>query len=431
MFRQYSDHIFSEKLQRIDAILNKYPEASDWVLEDLASGKDARGAKGMTAEEVLRAALLMQIEDLTYRQLEFHLVDSIAMRAFVHVPDGVKYSDSTLQANIKAILPETWQKIHLLTVMDARDSGLEKGRTVRMDATVVETDIAYPRDSQLLVDCLRVITRIVGWMKGKNLIINLPYTHKKAKSASLAILNAKNEEEREQIYLPLILGSGDVWKQINKIIEMLEKEKETLKSVIKRIAKLEHVRDHLEAILAQTIGRVIDKVKVSSSDKVISIFEEHSNIIIKSRRETEFGHKLFITTGKSNLVIDCEIEKGNPADADKFMDLLDRVRDVYGKYPRETSADGGFASAENVEEAKEVGVTNVCFNKRCGLEISEMCKSKAVFNRLARFRAGVESNISALKRGYGLTRAVWKGLVGFKSYVWSAVVAYNFMLLAG
>ena len=112
------------------------------------------------------------------------------------------------------------------------------------------------------------------------------------------------------------------------------------------------------------------------------------------------------------------------------MDLLDRVKDVYGKYPRETSADGGFASAENVEEAKEAGVTNVCFNKRCGLEISDMCKSKAVFKRLAKFRAGVESNISALKRGYGLTRAVWKGLEGFKSYVWSAVVAYNLMLLA-
>ena len=231
MFRQYSEHIFSEKLQRIDAILNKYPEASDWVLEDLASGKDARGAKGMTAEEVLRAALLMQIEDLTYRQLEFHLVDSIAMRAFVHIPDGQKYSDSTLQVNIKSISPVTWQKIHLLTVMDAKDSGLEKGRTVRLDATVIETDIAPPRDSQLLVDCLRVISRIVAWMKGKNLLINLAYKHKKAKSVSLAILNAKTAEDRETLYLPVIVGSGDVWKQIPKIIEMLEREKETLKSV--------------------------------------------------------------------------------------------------------------------------------------------------------------------------------------------------------
>ena len=430
MFRQYSDHIFSEKLERIDSILNKYPEVADWVLEDLASGKDARGAKGMTAEEVLRAALLMQIEDLTYRQLEFHLVDSVAMRAFVHISDGVKYSDSTLQANIKSISPATWQKIHLMTVMNAKESGLEKGRTVRLDATVVETDIALPRDSQLLVDCLRVITQIVAWMKGKELVINLLYKHKKAKSASLAILNAKDADEREQLYLPLIVGAGDVWKQIPKIIEMLNNAKESLKSVAKRIDKLAHVRDHLEAILAQTIARVIDKDKVLSSDKVISIFEEHSDIIVKSRRETEFGHKLFITTGKSNLVIDCEIAEGNPADSDRFMDLLDRVKDVYGKYPRETSADGGFASAENVEDAKEAGVTNVCFNKRCCLEISDMCKSRAVFNRLAKFRAGVESNISALKRGYGLTRAVWKGLDGFKSYVWSAVVAYNLMLLA-
>ena len=89
--------------------------------------------------------------------------------------------------------------------------------------------------------------------------------------------------------------------------------------------------------------------------KNILIFEEHSDVIVKSRRETEFGHKFFLTTGKSNLVIDCQIADGNPADSERFMEMLHRTKAIFGKFPSETTADGGFASAKNVELAKGGG----------------------------------------------------------------------------
>lgn len=430
MFRQYSEHSFSEKLQKISKILDLHPEIADWVHSDLVKGKDPRGQKGMSAEEVIRAAILKQIQDLTYQELEFQVADSQATRAFIRVPDGVSYSDSALQSNIKRISPETWQRIQKITVIYAQSVDFEKGRTVRVDSTVVETNTAYPIDSKLITDCLRVASRALHRMKHYGIKDALKFSHKKGKKLQLAILNARGFEAKKEHYYDLVVGAGDVWRQLPLLIAKCQEKLQAEPMLSKAIAELKHIQHYLEPILAQTIARVFDEKPLAATDKIVSIFETHADIIVKGGRETEFGHKVFFTTGKSNLVIDCEVEEGNPHDSEKFIDALERVQAIYGKYPRQVTADGGFASQENVYDAHELGVKDVCFNKKVELEPEEMCKSKAVFRRLTRLRAGVESNISALKRGYGLFRATWKGLEGFKSYVWSAVVAYNFMLLA-
>lgn len=430
MFRQYSEHSFSDKLQKIAVILDLHPEISDWVHSDLSAGKDSRGAKGMSAEEVIRAGILKQIQDLTYQELEFQIADSQATRAFIRVPDGISYSDSALQENIKKISVETWQRIQKITVGYAKTIDFERGRTVRIDATVVETNTAYPLDSKLIVDCLRVASRVIHRMKETGLKERLKFTYKRAKKLQLAILNSRGADAKKVQYYDLIVGAGDVYRQLPCLIDLCEAEIQKEPRALKMVAELKHIYLYLGPILAQTISRVFDGKPVDAKDKIVSIFEDHADIIVKGGRDTEFGHKVFFTTGKSNLVIDCEVEAGNPHDSEKFLDALDRVKEIYGKYPRQVTADGGFASQDNVYEAHELGVKDVCFNKKVDLEPEEMCKSKAVFKKLAKLRAGIESNISSLKRGFGLTRANWKGFEGFKSYVWSAVVAYNLMLLA-
>jgi len=112
LFSQYTEHSFSEDLARLSDLLDSHPEANDWVLQDLADGKDARGSKGMSAEEVLRAAILKQIRQWSYRELECHLRDSSDAEAFVRVREGRRYSDSTLQAKINAVRPQTWERIN-------------------------------------------------------------------------------------------------------------------------------------------------------------------------------------------------------------------------------------------------------------------------------------------------------------------------------
>jgi len=111
--------------------------------------------------------------------------------------------------------------------------------------------------------------------------------------------------------------------------------------------------------------------------------------------------------------------------------MLDRQKDIYGRYPLKAALDGGFASKDNLKAAKNRGIKDVCFAKKRGLEVLDMCRSQWVYQRLRRFRAGVESVISWIKRSLGFARCNWKGLRSFGSYVWLTVVTANLRILAG
>jgi hypothetical protein len=121
------------------------------------------------------------------------------------------------------------------------------------------------------------------------------------------------------------------------------------------------------------------------------------------------------------------IEASNPADSEHFLPKLNHHIGFYGEAPRQTDADGGFASRHNLGEAKALGVRDVAFHKKAGLRVMDMARSNWVYRKL---RAGIESDILCLKRGYGLARCIWRGLDHFRACVWSSVVAYNLALFA-
>ena len=125
----------------------------------------------------------------------------------------------------------------------------------------------------------------------------------------------------------------------------------------------------------QTQRRVLGGEKVPASEKVVSLFEEHTDIIEKGARESIFGHKLYVTIGKSSLILDALLVQGNPADSQQVEPLLRRQCQLYGRYPRQASFDGGFASLNNLKWAKEEGVQDVAFAKKCGLTIENMVRS--------------------------------------------------------
>ena len=192
----------------------------------------------------------------------------------------------------------------------------------------------------------------------------------------------------------------------------------------------EHYLALIERVIHQTRRRVIDGESVPAGEKLVSLFEPHADIIVKSRRGVQYGHKLNLTSGRSGLILDVVVEAGNPADAVRFKPMLDRHIALYGKPPRQAVADAGYASLDNLKQAKAIGVRDVAFHSKRGLAIEDMVKSKWVYRRLRNFRAGIEAGISCLKRAYGLARCTWRGLDHFKSYVWSSVVAYNLSLFA-
>ena len=195
-------------------------------------------------------------------------------------------------------------------------------------------------------------------------------------------------------------------------------------------AEFRHYRPLIERIIAQTERRVLQGEAIPANDKIVSLFEPHADIIVKGGREVQYGHKLNLTTGRSGLILDLVIEAGNPADSERFLPMLNRHIGFYGEAPRQTAADGGFASRHNLGEAKALGVRDVAFHKKAGLRVMDMVKSNWVYRKLRNFLAGIESDISCLKRAYGLARCIWRGLDHFRAYVWSSVVAYNLALFA-
>ena len=183
-------------------------------------------------------------------------------------------------------------------------------------------------------------------------------------------------------------------------------------------------------IIAQSERRVLKGEAVPASEKLVSLFEPHADIIVKGGRDVQYGHKLNLATGKSGLILDVVVEAGNPADAERFLPMLDRQIARCGAPPRQTAADGGYASRDNLKQAKARGVQDVAFHKKCGIAVADMVKSPWVYRRLRNFRAGIEAGISCFKRAYGGARCTWRGLDHFKAYIWSAVVAHNLVLFA-
>ena len=194
--------------------------------------------------------------------------------------------------------------------------------------------------------------------------------------------------------------------------------------------KLERAVRILGKVIDQTERRVFKEEKVPASEKIVSFFEDHTDIIVKGRRDTEYGHKVFLSGGASTMILGCLIVRGNPADSDQYQSLLEQHKEWFGRMPRQVTADGGFASKDNLIFAKEHHVKDAVFAKRRGLSVLNMAKSTWVYKKLRNFRAGIEAGISTLKRAFGLDRCTWSGWDGFKRYVWSSIVSYNLLVLA-
>ena len=427
IFSQWSDHRFSSELQEISKILDECPEFIGLVASDLSKNnkQSGVGAHGMTAEQVLRAAILKQQNKWSYETLEYQCEDSIDTRSFLRLDFEESYRTSCLQDNISKISATTWVEINVGIIRYAAANSLEKGRTVRIDATVIEANIHDPSDSSLLYDCLRVADREFKKLRKKTrTAYYIPLGIKAIKTLLLTVQYAKDAAARLIPYKALLKAGKYLLSTLGLIIARF-------KGAVKiKLATLKNIHELLPLIIAQTTKRVIKGESVPVAEKIVSIFESHTDIIKKGKRDTEYGHKVFITAGKTGLVTDCQLVQANPSDSEFFIDLIERQKEILGRVPRQVTADGGFASEDNVYDAKDLGVKDVCFSKAPGLAIEEMTSSKWVFQKLRRLRAGIEGIISVLKRAFGLNRATWKGVSGFGAYVHSGIVAYNLTLLA-
>jgi IS5 family transposase len=423
----WPDHQLGEELREISKILDQNPEISDLFLQDLCDKVSSKkGAPGMSPEQVLRCAILKQIRQFSYQQLAFHLADSFSAKVFCRLPFGYTPGHSVLQENISRIQTSTWQQVNRRLVGWAAENQLEKGRKIRIDATTVESDIHHPMDSELLYDGIQVITRLLMACEpitGKGFTDH----RRRAKRRRLAILNHRGKK-RKEAYRDLL----KVARKTESYGQAVLKDEALRDDPVYQdlVDKLQHYLELHGKVIDQTQRRVFQGESVPAVEKVVSIFEEHTDIIQKGGRETVFGHKIFLTCGRSSLMVDCVIVRGHPRDATWTKTLLKRQKDLYGRMPRQASLDGCFASKDNLKWAKKQSIRDIAFAKKCGLKIEQMAHSSWIYQQLRKFRAGIEGCISTLKRAFGLRRCNWKGWDHFQQYVQLSVVSFNLVVLA-
>lgn len=436
------DH--AKELEAMSRVLDNNPTVAELVLQDLRrasrSATALQGAGGLSADQVLRILVVKQMNGFSYRELAFHLADSHSYRTFCRlgITDKVP-TKSSLHANLKALQPATLEAINRVFVSAAQKAKVETGRTVRTDCTVVESNIHEPMDSELLWDCVRVLTRLVGRARkvlGPTQVVFGNRT-RRAKRRRKEIFHAKKAEDRQRAYRDLLGVTAEVYRCGLATREILGK-KEVLNGLdfwaaltaSGIAADLDRFLPLTQRVMDQTQRRVLEGQSVPAGEKIVSIFEEHTDIIRKDNRETLYGHKICLTGGASSMILDCKVLEGNPADSTLAKTMIDRQVEIFSRPPRQVVFDGSFASKANLSALKAAGVEDVAFSKGRGLEISDMVKSSWVFRRLRDFRAGIEGNISFLKRIFGLDRCTWRSWSSFQSYVWGSILSFNLLVFA-
>jgi len=189
-----------------------------------------------------------------------------------------------------------------------------------------------------------------------------------------------------------------------------------------------------EQVFDQARRRVVEGEAVPADEKLLSLFETHTDIICRGKKGSavEFGHKIAVGTGRSGLVTFYEVLDGNPGDNETLPRALAEHERLLGRVPERLTGDRRFYSRDNEEKALAAGVAQVALPKPGVLSRARAAFQKSKwFRRLMRFRAGIEGNLSTLLRGFGLKRCLWRGWQSFQSYVGLGVLAYNMRLLAG
>ena len=416
------EHEICDYLDRVNSWLSQHAEVLDWVTEDLyPDSPPPDGRRGMPCDQVLRAALVKQYRHCSYRELVFLLKDSLSFQHFTRVDPLDVPSKSALQATIAHIQPATWERMNQLFVQDMMDCGFEAGDRLRIDSTVAESHILSPIDSKLLYDAIRLMTRILKRLKKEGIEVDYVDHRRRAKRRWYAAHCARTDDSRSKHYKMLLKDCDEIRCSLFEALEILKKQG----CQQFWITQIEDLLPLVARVMDQTIRRVMDGESVPATDKIVSMFEPHTDIIKKGGRQVQFGHKINLTTGSSGLVMDVVIEEGNPADRSRLLPMLERHETIYGCLPSAVAADGGYASTDNLSSAKSMGITHVAFHKRVNLTVEDMTGDDWLYRELRNFRAGIEAGISYLKRCFGLKRIFWKGWNHFQASIHLSIFTHN------
>jgi IS5 family transposase len=396
-----------------------------------------RGRPGTTAEIILRMMLLKHFRDWSFEDLTREVRANLVYREFTRIGGGKVPDDKTMGRLARQLGPEVVEKVHQRVVEIALEKKVASGRKLRVDTTVVETNIHYPTDSSLLGDGVRVLTRV---MKKVSEVAGQVGTALRDRSRSiklkvLAIARAsRNKSESgkqklEQAYVQLLEATSRVVGQAKKFSqEITEGIKRGNRKLLKKAKRqLDEMIPRVQQVLRQTRQRVLHG-NTRTEGKLLSVFEPETEVIRKgkAKKPNEFGKLVKIQEAENQLITHYEVLEKRPADSTLLIPSLQQHIQQFGQAPQALAADPGFFSAANEAAAEKMGVKRVSIpsNGTPGKQRKERQK-KRWFKKLQKWRTGCEGRISVLKRRHGLQRSRYKGLCGIKRWVGFGVIADN------
>jgi transposase, IS5 family len=433
-------------LQAISDFLNDQQQIVEQVRRDLARGlkKAKSGRRGLTSQQVLRSFILRRVKNWDYRELRERIADGMTLRQFTefhcrHVP-----KHHAFHRDFNRLTPDTLRAINDLIVQAAVDLGIEDGSKLRVDTTVVETDIHHPTDNTLLWDVVRVITRLVG--KLANALKRR--RHKgfcnrtraaRRRMQEIQRMTSRQRQGRQTIVYRALIGIAEqVVENARTVLQ--DTSTASSKDIFADLAvaglreEIEHYCGLGARVINQARRRILDGEQVANDEKIYSIFEPHTDLIMRGKVRTphEFGHKVFLAESAKGLITQYKILKGNPSDAIYVAPSLKCHKKAFGHAPDVYGADRGFFSEQNVAACARSGVSVVSIPQRGGKKTAEreVYEKSAAFKKGQRFRAGVEGRISVLARGRGMKRCRAEGGERFELWVGAAVLANNLMVIA-
>jgi len=423
-----ADKLWDPTLRRIDALLDD-EALVDRVAEALARRhpeSQRRGRLGTPAAVVLRMLVLKHLRDWSFDECEREVRGSLVYRAFCRI-DGERVPDAKTLIRLAHLLDEPVLKdllAHL--VMRGRARRVVQGRRLRVDTTVVETNIHYPTDATLLADGVRVLTRTLRRL-GEQVrqrtravgrrVFEIAQRSRTAGPRVSPKVRAQSKARMKRLYQELMGIARAVVRQAEGVLAPARDRKSA--------AQLPAIIDLLRRVVAQTRARIL-RGNTRFPGKVVSLFEPHTEIIRKGKlaKPTEFGRLVKIQEAEAQFITDYAVCERGQADRALWAPSLDRHIALFDHAPQLAVADGGFASRSNERAAQDRGVRHVVLPR----QPREM-RSRAARAAL-RWRTGSEGRISALKRRHGLRRCRYRGLRGMQRWVGLGVLANNLLVLA-
>ena len=434
-------------LREVDAVLED-EELIELVHQALGRRRKqsaTRGRKSTPSEVVLRLLVLKHVRDWSYEVLEREVRANLVYRRFTRIGMEKVPDAKTILRLANTLGPETIRKIHERVQVLAGKEKVARGKKMRVDTTVVETNIHYPTDSSLMGDAARVITRTIkkiqkevgkaaGTFRNRMRSIGRRVIEIARTSRSRT---AQGQSRMRTLYEKLIGTTRTVVREAARVLTRAKAQVATMADPIRRavaeqlIAETERMSGLAERVVAQTKARVMGG-DTHFEGKLVSVFEPQTEIIRKGKasKPTEFGKMIKVQEAENQLITDYEVYEERPADTELLLPAIEKHREQFGQVPELVAADAGFYSAANERAATKAGVKKVSIPNR-GTRSPARVKHQRQrwFKRSQRWRVGCEGRISVLKRRHGLARCRNKGPNGMERWVGLGVIANNLIVI--